>query len=190
MQMTRAMGACMALLTLLLAVVANPTAAAASVAADSASAASPALYTFEGSLRLPRGPSSFVGARVLVNGGSREVLVHSDGSFRLSGLSAAHSPYTLDVALPDWSFPTLRLDISNKAGAKGKMTVSVAANKAKVSQPLVWRPAQRVNYFQQREPVNIMGWFKNPMAIMMVITLVMVSNAQKHALEREWHTDE
>lgn len=143
---------------------------AVSAAAESTGAG---LYTIEGQVRLPRAGSKFVNARILLNGGESVGLIRSDGSFQLVHVSAGRS-YTLDVAMSEYQFPTVRVDISNKSGQKGKVKATIAASKAKVAYPLVLRPTVKTEYFQKREPMNIFGMLKSPMVIMMLVTLVMV----------------
>jgi hypothetical protein len=44
----------------------------------------------------------------------------------------------------------------------------------KLSYPILIRPIQSTTYFQIREPYDILSMFKNPMAIMMLVTAVIV----------------
>ena len=159
----------------LIALWAVPSAAAVDAPGVAVSAESTAsgLYTIEGQVRLPRAGSKFLNARILLNGGESVGLIRADGSFQMSHIAAGRS-YTLDVAMPEYQFPTVRVDISNKTGQKGKMKASIASSKAKVAYPLVLRPTVKTEYFQKREPVNIFGMLKSPMVIMMLVTVVMV----------------
>jgi len=150
-----------------------PGVAANDAVAVSSTESSSGLYTIEGQVRLPRAGSKFVNARVLLNGGESVGVIRADGSFLLP-LIAAGRTYTLDVAMPEYQFPTVRVDISNKTGQKGKIKASLASSRAKVAYPLVLRPTSKAEYFQKREPMNVLGMLKSPMVIMMIVTLVMV----------------
>ena len=161
-----------------IALIAAPVLSAASASSEvsvdaSASNTAPGLYTIEGQVRLPRAGSKFVNARVLLNGGESVGVIRADGSFQLHNVLAGRS-YTIDVSMPEYQFATVRVDISNKVGQKGKMKASLASTKAKLAYPLVLKPTIKTEYFQKREPVNFFGMLKNPMVIMMGITLLMV----------------
>ena len=137
-------------------------------AAASSSDAS-ALYTIEGSLKLPprngASPSAhpkFVGARVLLNGGESAAVVRADGSFRFGGVAPGRS-YTLDVSMVDYDFPQVRVDVSNKPGQRGRMQAVQMPLKQRMPLPLIMRPVAKAEYFQKREPINMFGMLKNPM---------------------------
>lgn len=131
-------------------------------ASDAPAAASAALHSIEGTVKLPRGGHKFVGARVLLNGGEQVALVRADGSFRFGHVAAGRS-YTVDVAMIDFDFPTLRVDVSAKAGQRGRVSAVQLPTNQRVAVPLVLKPVAQAQYFQQREPVNVFGMLKNPM---------------------------
>jgi hypothetical protein len=140
------------------------------------------LFSIEGSVKLPReggvqqqpggAASSLSAARVLLNGGESVALVRADGSFRFPHVVGGKS-YTLDVSLPAFDFPTLRIDVSAKAGQKGKITATQLPGRTRIPLPLVLRPVQRTAYFHAREPLNPFGMLKNPMVLMMLVTVFM-----------------
>ena len=99
---------------------------------------------------------------MLLNGGEAVALVRSDGSFRFPSVLAGRT-YTLDVALPAYDFPTIKVDVSGKAGSKGKLSAFTMPARQRAPLPLVLRPQARAVYFQAREPVNVFGMLKNPM---------------------------
>jgi len=154
------------LLALLLALccLAAPALAAKANSAEltDAPAAASALHSIEGTVKLPRSGQKFVGARVLLNGGEQVALVRADGSFRFGRVAAGRS-YTVDVAMIDFEFPTLRVDVSAKAGQRGRVSAVQLPTNQRVAVPLVLKPVAQAQYFQQREPVNVFGMLKNPM---------------------------
>ena len=158
----------------------DSTVAASSDSAVAATAApAVALYEIDGTVKLPPGSSSllpggskFVGARVLLNGGESSAVVRADGYFSFRGLAAGRS-YTLDVSGTEFDYPSLRVDISAKKGQAGRLTAIQLPSRARQSLPLILRPLSRADYFQKREPLNLWAWLKNPMVIMMILTVFM-----------------
>jgi len=149
---------------------------AASADADSAE---DSLYSIEGSIKLPRegglhsgAAASLTAARVLLNGGEAVALVRADGSWRFPNVQAGRT-YTIDVSLAAFDFPTMRVDVSGKAGQRGKVSAVLLPSRTRVALPLVLRPHHRTVYFQQREAVNVFGMLKNPMVLMMLVTVFM-----------------
>lgn len=146
---------------------------------DSSAAPAAALYEIEGTVKLPAGAaplliggSKFVGARVLLNGGELSAVVRGDGAFVFRGLQGGRS-YTLDVSGTEFEYPTVRVDVSAKKGQAGRLTAIQLPSRSRLSLPLVLRPSARTDYFQKRESVNLWSWLKNPMVIMMLLTIFM-----------------
>lgn len=128
------------------------------------------LYSIQGAIRLSKQQLKSTACRVNINGGQMVGFVRADGSFTVSGV--APGTYLLEVYHPDFIFSPIRIDVSAKE--KGKVRASIAATRAKLQYPLSLRPDKPAVYFQQHAPVDWTSMLKNPMVIMMGITMIMV----------------
>jgi len=139
-------------------------------------AATPSLHTIEGSIRLARGANKYVDARVLLNGGERVALVRADGSFRFDDVQVGRS-YLVEAVMKGQVFAPVRVTVSGSKGSGGAVKVKAhlpTPTSPRVTYPLQLRSTRAAVYYSVREPVNWLGLLKNPMAIMMIVTLVMV----------------
>jgi len=139
------------------------------------------VYDVEGSIRLPS-PTllrSLHQTRVQLNSGDYSADVRNNGQFIIHSVPAGS--YILELVSIDYVFPLYKVDISVKV--KNKISVSLhTPNSAlnpglpftKTSYPLQISPISSANYFQLREGFSLSSLLKQPMALMMVFTLVMV----------------
>jgi len=121
--------------------------------------------------RLPRGPRAPSG-KVLLQGGGHEfvALVCKDGSFTFHGMPAG--TYVLQVSMVQYVFQPIRVDISAKDN--GKVRATPMFRRERLPYPLVLRPSGNAQYFTKRKPYNFMSLFKNPMVLVMGVTLILV----------------
>jgi hypothetical protein len=135
-------------------------------------------YSLHGEVRLPTGgrassASAYAAGRVAVDGGASVLLLRGDGSFLVEGLLPSRT-YTLDVLVREHRFEQLRVEVS-KTGAMKVSALRVGSPlRVRVALPLVLRPVGTAEYFHRREPVNLFGLLKNPMVLMMGITVLMI----------------
>jgi len=141
-------------------------------------------YNIEGALRLPKGARISQSRIFLRNGYQMTTFIRQDGSFTFHDVSPGS--YILEILMVDYFFLPVRLDVS--AREKGRVRASLLVpsssssqslslqniRKDKLQYPLSLTPIHKPDYFQRRAPMNIMGMLKNPMVIMILITLVIV----------------
>jgi len=106
---------------------------------------------------------------VLLNGGAYVGFVRNDGAFVIHNVPAGS--YVLDVAMNDFTFQPVRVDVSAKD--KGKARASSLFKKDRLPYPLVMRPTP-TEYFQKRVPYDWLGMLKNPMVLMMGVPLILM----------------
>jgi hypothetical protein len=90
--------------------------------------------------------------------------------------------YVLEVSNVEYVFSPVRIDISAKEKKikASAIVIRPGPNGApiksyeRLSHPLALRPISSAEYFQKRVPYNVSSLLKNPMAIMMGVTLLMV----------------
>jgi len=127
------------------------------------------LYDIEGLVKLPI-RSKFVNGRVLVEGqnGSYTANIRNDGTFIVH--SVPFGAYVLDVDVHEYAFFPVRVDISRVGGIRS----SNIRTKERLPYPLTIKSEAQKEFFMKREPMNFSGIFKNPMVIMMGVTLIIV----------------
>lgn len=174
----------LALLALVLGVSANKKAAPVEAAEEdfegaSTSSASAKFYVIEGHLlpgSLPEGqavPSSSP-ARVILygNGGQQEVLATKDGSFHINDVPPG--AYLLEVISNSWSYPKVRVDVSSRQSGKIKAKVSSETQVGQtLAYPLNLVPLGPMKFIEERPGFQIFSLLKNPMVLMIGVTLLM-----------------
>jgi len=162
--------------------VSTPPDAAAPTASGSSAVAGTSLYKIEGTIRLSRGskPST---ARVFLHNGpfSAVALVRADGTFAIHDVPTG--TYVLESTVPDYVMPLVRIDISARDRGKVRATLmnpgggggsSAGGGGNRLSYPLVLRPISPANYFIPRPTYSITSMLKQPMVLMMGVTLLIV----------------
>ncbi|PSC68596.1 sister chromatid cohesion DCC1 [Micractinium conductrix] len=100
----------------------------------------------------------------LEGGGQRLAFPLADGSFSFAEVPLG--VHTLTVELRELMFPGVRLDVG--AARKGKVTAALfeLPGAPEISHPLLLQPMARMEYFEQRQGFNVMGFIKTPYGIM------------------------
>lgn len=98
----------------------------------------------------------------LSSGRQLTTFVKRDGSFVVHGIPSG--THLLSIDSPTYMFPNLRVDIGPQRN--GIPTVVLADDDTvKLPEPLVIRPAALASYFDERKPLNVIGFLKSPMGI-------------------------
>mmetsp|Transcript_11222 Transcript_11222/g.25588 ORF Transcript_11222/g.25588 Transcript_11222/m.25588 type:complete len:197 (+) Transcript_11222:101-691(+) len=112
--------------------------------------------------------------RVIVDGGQHSALPQADGTFSMNGIPVG--PHLLQVVHPVLRFTPVRVDVQVLEDGTEKVTSHVIDfERGKASQtlkyPLVLRPSETYTYLEKREEFNILTIFRNPMAIIGLISM-------------------
>ncbi|PRP89262.1 hypothetical protein PROFUN_02136 [Planoprotostelium fungivorum] len=100
--------------------------------------------------------------------GTYSTLCRKDGSFAISDV--APGAYLFEVSSTDLIYPQLRVEVSGK----GQMRISRGEdNTQTIPHPLRITAEGRADYFTPREGFEVMSLLKNPMMLMMGVTLGM-----------------
>lgn len=103
--------------------------------------------------------------RVLLNGGSKQAIVKSDGTFVL--YDVAEGVHILEVDAPGWSFEQVKLDVHYRGDKlKVRATLNGESGGKVLPFPLQLHPNQKVKYFEEREKFDPTSYLKNPMVMM------------------------
>lgn len=137
----------------------------------SAIAASPNTgFNVRGILRFPGngGVTATADARILLNGGQFVGLVRRDRTFVV--YDVPEGVHLLEVSMMGFSFDPVRLEVSSKDG-QGR--IKATAHGQKLGYPLSLAAAP-VEYFEEYQPIDVLGMLKNPMVLMLLFTVIMV----------------
>eukprot|EP00756_Hemistasia_phaeocysticola_P033723 Hpha_TRINITY_DN16480_c1_g2::TRINITY_DN16480_c1_g2_i1::g.163718::m.163718 len=109
------------------------------------------------------------GVRLVVDG-LHASYVKPTGSFLLRLAPGSH---IVDFATRDVLLPQLRIDVSRKTKGKYR-TMFNDKHRTPLHDPIEIEPLGRVEYFEQHEQVNWIGFLKSPSVLMMVLPAAMV----------------
>jgi len=138
-------------------------------------------------------------AKVILDGGVMSALPTSDGYFVINGVN--QGAHLLQVVHPRLIFDHVRIEAQEVKGASMKMTAYMAdlehGRGAKLKYPLGLAPSGMFAYLEKREEFNILSVFKNPMAIVSLISFgfmfllpklqPMLEEDKRQRLEAEQH---
>lgn len=134
------------------------------------------LQTVEGKVKSPSPkPADWHwNTRVLIDGGRRgEAFLREDGSF--SFLAPAGS-YLIEVVSPDYRFEPVRVDVTAKGKIRARMVNNIQPSQVTLRPyPLRFDAKERMRYFQKREEWKITDLLMNPMLMMMVLPLLLIT---------------
>jgi len=112
--------------------------------------------------------------RILVDGGRKSAFIKEDHSFVVHGLSSGS--YLIEVINPDFYYEPVRVDITSKGKMRARKVNNLQPSQVnQLAYPLKMKPIQRLNYFQKREEWKISDVLMNPMILMMVLPLLLVT---------------
>jgi len=112
--------------------------------------------------------------RILIDGGRRgEAFLKEDGSF--SFIVPAGS-YLIEVVNPDYRFEPVRVDVTAKGKIRARMVNNLQPAQVTLRPyPLRFESKERMRYFQKREEWKITDLLMNPMVMMMVLPLLLIT---------------
>ena len=101
-------------------------------------------------------------------------LFQEDNSFSISGL--ASGSYLLEVHNPDYYYEPVRIDINSKGKVRARKVNNVQPSQVNQLQyPLRLKTQGRYKYFQAREEWKVTDMLMNPMVLMMVLPLLLIT---------------
>ena len=97
-----------------------------------------------------------------------------DNSFVITGLPSGS--YLLEVQHPDYYYESVRVDINSKGKVRARKVNNVQPSQVnQLPYPLRLKSQGRFKYFQAREEWKITDMLMNPMVIMMVLPLLLIT---------------
>jgi len=123
----------------------------------------------DGKLLLPAGRKPSVGTKIILNGGEYTTFPKFDGTFVLNDLG--QGGYYLEV-ISEYEFVPVRINVSRSGNIKARYADERKTAIRSVT-PLQLESTEIKNYFEEREVYNWKSLLSNPMAIMVIITMVM-----------------
>jgi len=134
------------------------------------------LQTIEGKVKQPSPKSEdwHWQTRIIIDGGRRgEAFLKEDGSF--SFIAPAGS-YLIEVVNPDHRFEPVRVDVTAKGKIRARMVNNLQPAQVTLRPyPLRFESKERMRYFQKREEWKITDMLMNPMVMMMVLPLLLIT---------------
>jgi hypothetical protein len=120
--------------------------------------------------------------RVTLSGGAEPVLIQHDGTFVIPQVPVGS--YSVTIEFEDIVWPQLRLDVS-EGKKEGSVRIRARTNDVvgdsvslpggdDAGTPIEVAPIGKHGYYIPREEFSVMSFFKNPMMLMMVVSMGMV----------------
>ena len=104
----------------------------------------------------------------------RSSITQEDNSFVISGLQSGS--FLLEVSNPDFYYEPVRVDVNSKGKVRARKVNNVQPSQVnQLPYPLRLKSPGRFKYFQQREEWKISDMLMNPMIIMMVLPLLLIT---------------
>lgn len=132
-------------------------------------------YTIVGYLQLPPNAprdASLPTTKISVNGGEFSTVTRRDGSFKVNDVPPGK--HLVEALSLDYVYPQVRLQISSEGKFQVFEYKMPGSAREKGSYPLSLKPVMGASYFQVRQGVDFMSFFKNPMMLMMLFSMVMI----------------
>ncbi|KAI3687704.1 hypothetical protein L1987_81406 [Smallanthus sonchifolius] len=133
-------------------------------------------YTINGRVKIPgfgaKGfglPVKANNAKVMLNGGQQVTFLKPDGYFSFHNVPAG--THLIEVDIIGYFFSPVRVDVS--ARNPGKVQAALTENRRGLNE-LVLEPFKEEEYYEIREPFNIMNIVKSPMGLMIGFMVVVV----------------
>ncbi|CAH2060482.1 unnamed protein product [Thlaspi arvense] len=131
-------------------------------------------YTITGRVRIP--PSNVIGhtakfsnVKVILNGGQSVTFLRPDGYFTFHKVPAG--THLMEVSARGYFFSPVRVDVS--ARHHGKVQATLTETRRSLTE-LVLEPLKEEQYYEVREPFNILSLVKSPMGLMVGFMVVVV----------------
>ncbi|KAM7277492.1 hypothetical protein ACFE04_019358 [Oxalis oulophora] len=135
-------------------------------------------YTIHGRLKLPglslaaQGfalPGKLSDVKIILNGGQNYTFLTTDGYFSFYNVPAG--THLIEVAAIGYFFSPVRVDVSAKN--RGNIQAALTENRRALTE-LVLEPLIAEQYYEIRQPFNIMSVVKSPMGLMVGFMVVVM----------------
>ncbi|KAJ0663751.1 putative ER membrane protein complex subunit 7 [Helianthus annuus] len=133
-------------------------------------------YSINGRVKIPgfgaKGfglPVKANNAKVILNGGQQVTFLKPDGYFSFHNVPAG--THLIEVVVIGYFFSPVRVDVS--ARNPGKIQAALTETRRGLNE-LVLEPLKEQQYYEIREPFNIMSIVKSPMGLMIGFMVVVV----------------
>ena len=131
-------------------------------------------YTITGRVRVPASTvighaAKFSNIKVILNGGQHVTFLRPDGYFTFHKVPAG--THLIEVYALGYFFSPVRVDVS--ARHRGKVQATLTETRRSLTE-LVLEPLKEEQYYEIREPFNIMSIVKSPMGLMVGFMVVVV----------------
>ncbi|KAL8063044.1 hypothetical protein ABFX02_01G002400 [Erythranthe guttata] len=133
-------------------------------------------YSINGKVRFPGFsaaglglPAKISNVKVILNGGQKVTFLRPDGYFSFHNVPAG--THLIEVASIGYLFSPVRIDVS--ARNPGKVQAALTENRRVLSE-LVLEPFREEQYYERREPFNVMSILKSPMGLMMGFMVIVM----------------
>ncbi|EYU20243.1 hypothetical protein ABFS82_01G002400 [Erythranthe guttata] len=133
-------------------------------------------YSINGKVRFPGFsaaglglPAKISNVKVILNGGQQVTFLRPDGYFSFHNVPAG--THLIEVASIGYFFSPVRIDVS--ARNPGKVQAALTENRRVLSE-LVLEPFRDEQYYERREPFNVMSILKSPMGLMMGFMVIVM----------------
>jgi len=133
-------------------------------------------YKIEGKVTPPdvRPADWLSSTSVSLDGGVRKAFLKEDNTFVFQGLSSG--TYLVEVNNPDYVYEQIRVDINSKGKHRARKNNPVQPNQVtQLPYPIKAKPLGRFRFFQKREEWKITDVLFNPMVMMMVMPLLLIT---------------
>jgi len=120
-------------------------------------------------------PSTWLTDTVIaLDGGRRRTFLREDNSFVFQGLPSG--TFLVEVENPDYLYEQVRVDINTKGKHRARKNDVVQPNKVtQLPYPIKAKPLGKFRYFQKREEWKVTDVLFNPMVMMMVMPLLLIT---------------
>ncbi|XP_010447436.1 PREDICTED: ER membrane protein complex subunit 7 homolog [Camelina sativa] len=131
-------------------------------------------YTITGRVRIPASTvighaAKFSNIKVILNGGQNVTFLRPDGYFTFHKVPAG--THLIEVYAMGYFFSPVRVDVS--ARHHGKVQATLTETRRSLTE-LVLEPLRPEQYYEMREPFNVMAIAKSPMGLMVGFMVVVV----------------
>jgi len=143
---------------------------------DSSDTTTQSSFQIEGKIAPPdpKPKDWYWSTRIYLDGGKRMAFLKEDNSFVISGLQSGS--FLLEVSNPDFYYEPVRVDVNSKGKVRARKVNNVQPSQVnQLPYPLRLKSPGRFKYFQQREEWKISDMLMNPMIIMMVLPLLLIT---------------
>ncbi|KAL6523894.1 hypothetical protein OROMI_030989 [Orobanche minor] len=116
-------------------------------------------------------PAKITNVKVILNGGQKVTFLKPDGYFAFASDNVPAGTHLIEVAAIGYFFSPVRVDVS--ARNPGKVQAALTENRRVLSE-LVLEPLREEQYYEIREPFNIMSILKSPVGLMIGFMVVVM----------------